>query len=336
MALASASVRPPAQSLGRRAPVARGRPSPRGRRRPRPTNSEARLRRSMHTSMPGSPPVVVGVADQHHRGGIASGYAHPAQATAGPGGSPEARASGRWRRPNAVVSAPESTSALMASSPKRVRVGDEPGVGALDHHPVDAGGVAELVEGRAGHQPVAVGPGHGHRDAALGDGAAPRGTRSARRMNSPVRNIPSGLCIRLGMKSSSRVGQQTEQLAGECNRSVLEVATPVPHRALDHGADLVGEERPGRAADGVGQQERRHPLGLWMDERGGHAARRRSGRPPGPPRSTRPRRGSAPPRRRSRRRSAVRRRARGCRRTRAGRGRRPGTRPRPMASMGRR
>ena len=76
------------------------------------------------------------------------------------------------------------------------------------------------------------------------------------------------------MKSSSRVGSIRTRW-GECRRSVAEVAPPVPDRPLHGGAHLVGEERPGRAPDGVDQQEGRDPAGLGVDEGGGHPAAER-------------------------------------------------------------
>ena len=228
----------------------RGPPSHRGTRRPRPRTRRPGSSAACTPRRPG-PPVVTSVPDQHHRGGRLDGDRSSGQATAAHPGAAEPIGQVRSMAER-VVRAPESTSALIANSPNRAdrrsaRRGPRP---PPPRRPRRRAGGRRKPNGAPGRP----GPTRPRVRNAPGAMARTSATRSARRMNSPVRNMPSGLLIRFGMKSSSRMGSSRSRL-GEWNRSV-EKRRPSPERTLDHGPHLVGEEGPGGATDGVGQQQR--------------------------------------------------------------------------------
>ena len=181
----------------------RGRPSPPGRRRRRPRTrwpgcaAACTPRRPARPS--GSTASRTSITVAASRRGTAMGVTLPPAPAAA--ARPAARGSGRAAtavRRDAVAGIPgrrrASTSALMASSPKPPGCGDEPGMGALHDDAVHAGGPPQVVEGRTGHQAVAVGPRDRHRDPPVRRSSRTSATRSARRMNSPVRIMPERDC----------------------------------------------------------------------------------------------------------------------------------------------
>ncbi len=211
------------------------------------------------------------------------------------------------------------------------RVGDQPGVATLDHDAVDAGGMAQ-----ARRRPTAEPAGRGRtrpRSPACPRPAMARTsvTRSARRMNSPARNMPERIVDEVGHEvldqGRAAAARAPERRSGRCS-----CGGPSPIRVVAPWCAPRRGRRPGRATDGVGQQQRGGALRMMVDEGGADAAAEgvagdecRSF----PPRR---RRGTGPPKRRSRRRTGPTGRARACRRSRAGPARRPGIRRRPWPS----
>ena len=145
---------------------------------------------------------------------------------------------------------------------------------------------------------------------------------------------PERVAQQVGHEVLEQGGEQP-QLPGRVEQVGADLAAPVPDRALDHGAHLVGEQGPGGAADGVGQQQGRDPARLVVDEGGGHTATEGVAgdqgqvadadrvQEPGHPGGVA---GEG---------ALLGARARGCRRSRGARGRRPGSRPRPWPGSGR-
>ena len=211
----------------------------------------------------GLAPSVDGVADQDDGGGVAEGtrsFDHP---IAGPRMAPpmcgrqEVATAERGRQRARVDQRADG------ELPEALRVGDEPGVGPLDDHPVHAGRPAQLVEGRPGHQPVAIGPATvtGMPRSAM---IRTSRTRSARRMNSPVRNMPE----RVGDKIGDEILEQGRAADGTASASAggrCRSAVPSPRpgaaswcgprwgRAPRSGCRWrwpTGGPPPGRAVDG--------------------------------------------------------------------------------------